>query len=150
MSVSERFWSKVDKQGPDDCWEWTAAIDGGTGYGHFGIDYRIRQAHRIAWILTFGDIPDGMCVLHKCDNRACCNPVHLFLGTRKDNAVDMVMKGRQRAQKLVATQILEIRAHYKAGGISQLSLATEYGVSQAHISDIVCGMVWKHLQEEEV
>jgi hypothetical protein len=91
--VSCRFWAKVRKQ--DGCWEWHASIFKATGYGQFALtSTQPETAHRMAWVLTHGYIPDGKYVLHKCDNRKCCNPDHLFLGTPQDNMIDMVAKGR--------------------------------------------------------
>lgn len=95
--ISERFWEKVDRRGPDECWEWKDSL-GTTGYGQFctydGQRNHTLKAHRVAYELTNGQIPDGLCVLHRCDNRRCVNPFHLFLGTRGDNWNDMISKGR--------------------------------------------------------
>lgn len=99
-----RFWAKVDKSGgPDACWIWTASKVP-SGYGSFGVNGRLFGAHRIAWVLENGQIPHdgsyhGMCVCHKCDNPACCNPAHLFLGTNMDNARDREKKGRGNQPK---------------------------------------------------
>ena len=88
-----RFWAKVDKS--EGCWEWTASLFSATGYGQFALtSTKPETAHRMAWVLTNGDITDGLFVLHKCDNRKCCNPDHLFLGTHQDNITDMCQKGR--------------------------------------------------------
>ena len=91
--LAERFWSKVSKS--DGCWLWVAFRDR-NGYGRFGTSALNRStlAHRTSYSLTFGDIPEGMHVLHKCDNPPCVNPDHLFLGTDKDNAQDCKAKGR--------------------------------------------------------
>lgn len=90
---TERFWSKVDKIGPNDCWEWQAYKDI-NGYGQFWHNRKIKYAHRTAWELTNGPILNRLCVLHHCDNPGCVNPSHLFLGTRADNAIDRDKKGR--------------------------------------------------------
>lgn len=92
---SDRFWSKVDRTGTG-CWLWLASLTG-AGYGQFWLNGRREGAHRVAWELTYGPIPDGLLVCHDCpdgDNPRCVNPAHLFLGTTKDNADDMVAKGR--------------------------------------------------------
>lgn len=98
IPLATRFWSKVDRSaGPDGCWLWTGNKDS-LGYGRILIVGRRQDsAHRVAWGLTNGPIPDGLWVLHNCpggDTPACCNPSHLWLGTHKDNMADMVAKGR--------------------------------------------------------
>lgn len=93
-SQQQFFWSKIDKTG-DGCWPWKSTIDR-DGYGQQGFKKKNLRAHRLAWELTHGPIPEGMQVLHVCDVRNCCNVKdHLFLGTDKDNIADMVRKGRQ-------------------------------------------------------
>jgi hypothetical protein len=92
--VTERFWAKVDVRGPDQCWEWTGSVNE-HGYGKLAIKSKVgAKAHRLSWEINCGPIPDGACVLHKCDNPPCVNPSHLFLGTKKDNTHDMRAKGR--------------------------------------------------------
>ena len=91
----ERFWAKVDRSGgPDACWPWTAGRYR-AGYGHFRINGKMERAHRVAWVLLRGPIPEGQDVLHTCDSPPCCNAErHHFLGTDLDNAADRVAKGR--------------------------------------------------------
>lgn len=156
----ERFWSKVDRSGGEDaCWEWQAGTFGG-GYGKFWIGFRLIRAHRFAWQIVNGEIPNGLEVCHDCDNPPCCNPKHLFPGTHQDNMGDMANKGRKRVaygekhgwhthperrprgerngnHKLTDVQVAEIRQRYAAGGVTQTELASDYCVSQVQISNIV-------------
>lgn len=147
------FWEKVDRSGgPDACWNWQGAITAKWGYGCFGIGGNVtRGAHKLAWLFTHGN-PNGLCVLHRCDNRLCCNPAHLFLGTKMDNHEDMVAKGRKQTI-LTPADVREIRAAvapYK--GRKRLpvgmkdELAKKYGVSGHAIYHVVSGKQWKHVQ----
>ena len=92
-TVLQRFEEKIDKSG--DCWIWTAVLSN-RRYGKFKLKGKMMSAHRASWIFANGKIPDGMCVLHHCDNPPCVNPDHLWLGTNKDNSGDMIKKGRAR------------------------------------------------------
>lgn len=138
---------------PDECWPWMGRRLP-NGYGELsasGKGGKHLRAHRVAWELKHGPIPEGLCVLHKCDNRPCCNPAHLFLGTRTDNSDDKVKKGRQaRGQrvgsaKLSAVQVSEIRAA-AAGGERVGAIARRYGVCHQNVSMIVRRKRWR---EEE-
>lgn len=93
ISVEERFWTKVDIKHPNDCWEWKA-FKGKDNYGWFHYKTGSETAHRVAYILTYGPIPQGLYVLHNCDNTRCVNPYHLKLGTQADNVKDMKDRNR--------------------------------------------------------
>ena len=146
-----RFWSKVRKGKPDECWPWLSRT--ARGYRRFWLGERhpTYKAHRIAWVLANGPIPDGLCVCHHCDNRICMNPAHLFLGTNADNSADMIAKGRQvrgsrhHFAKLTAEQVRSIRKEYASGRIAQPQLARRYGIIQANVSMIVNRHTWKHV-----
>lgn len=161
--LSERFWPKVQRAGPAECWGWTGATNG-VGYGKLQSGRRgepALYAHRVAYKLAYGDVPDGLFVLHRCDNPSCVNPQHLFLGTNLDNVRDMTRKGRQRHvgskgehngnAKLTLPQVIEIRTEYrvapksKCGYVAQGTLkrlAARYGVTAANICSIGRGMTW--------
>lgn len=104
MTDEQRFWSYVAKAGKKDCWPWIGSNFNNKGYGRLakrgGGRRRSRLAHRLAYSFAVGPIPKGKCVLHRCDNRKCCNPEHLFIGTIKDNNQDMWAKGRGKAPNL--------------------------------------------------
>lgn len=132
---------------PDQCWEWQGSRDE-HGYGYL----RSIRAHRLSFELHCGPIPDGMGVLHRCDNRACVNPAHLFLGTQEDNNLDMVSKGRHMhgervpGHKLSSKDVPTIRRLYAAGGSSYSSLSLLFGVSKSAIQDIVERKTWKQVE----
>lgn len=134
------------------CWEWKQSLKNGYGQAHFN---KNAYAHRLSYMAFVGDIPSGMQVCHKCDNRKCCNPEHLWIGTNADNVADMIAKGRNSPPpitprpgekspnaKLKANQVREIRERYKRGGVSQAQLGAEYGVHQMSISRIVRRTRW--------
>ena len=96
-TIAERFWPKVDRRGPGECWPWLALAR--NGYGKFRYGSRCLGAHRVAYELTHGPIPPGLDCLHHCDNPLCCNPAHLFLGTDIENQTDCRRKGRMPSRK---------------------------------------------------
>lgn len=158
--TQRRFWAKVDKRDPDDCWLWTGSVLR-SGYGMLAVKGKGTLAHRVSWGIHNGPIPigegwHGVCVLHRCDVRNCVNPNHLFLGTHAENMRDMEAKGRGRQPrgektapaKLTEGDVLEIRRRYASGGWTQTELGDEFGVSQAAISLIIVGRNWPWLRAD--
>lgn len=144
----ERFWRFVDKRKKNGCWEWTGGRSR-DGYGLFSVSSRcFVSAHRFSWALAYGPIPEGMCVLHKCDNRRCVNPSHLFLGTRADNSRDMAVKGRStsgsrnESAKLSETDIPVIRSLGKRGWTLR-RISERFGVSRTAIWMVLHGLTWR-------
>ncbi len=145
--LEERFWEKVDKRGPNQCWPWTRGRND-KGYGQLRAGAPVRRmilAHRVSYELHKGNVRDGLCVLHECDNPICCNPKHLFLGTHQENMDDRGAKGRsprgekQGSAKLTDIEIEEIRRDYRwrSPTHGSTALALKYGVSFGHIIRIV-------------
>lgn len=150
----ERFWSKVDRRYPDDCWTWKGNR-GSNRYGLFRMGGRQKVgAHRAAWILTHGKIPDGLHVCHRCDNPVCVNPAHLFLGTHAENMADAAAKGRMwqprgednSSAKLTEGDVREIRHLHKVGGLRQVDIAQRFDISRPLVSLIVNRKKWRHVR----
>ncbi len=168
--VSERFWEKVRKT--NTCWLWIGSI---ANHGYGQISYKLKPvvAHRISFELHYGAIPKGMWVLHRCDNKACVNPDHLFLGTNFDNVQDMIRKGRswsqkdraavvrlghkcrkylphiygvkQHSAKLTPAKVRKIRT-LCAAGLSFTAIGKKFGVARTSIAAIYRGKNWKQVK----
>lgn len=158
--VRERFWSKVDKNGPvpvhrpdlGPCWVYTEHT-AEAGYGQFCLRRgEFRLAHAVSYALTKDPVPPRMHVCHHCDNPPCCNPAHLFLGTSADNALDCVSKGRARRARGVQTAaarlddeavraIRAVEPYYGRGR----DLARRYGVSDSTIRAVLLRETWRHV-----
>ena len=145
------FWAKVEKT--DDCWLWTAGTDNG-GYGILSVNAYPVKVHRFSWLLHNGEIPDGLGVLHRCDNRICVNPNHLFLGTTVENMLDRDAKNRQAKGEghgravLTEPQVREIRKRYvsRCRMNGARALAREFGLSKSAVLSVVSGENWKGVQ----
>jgi hypothetical protein len=152
-SIIARFWSKVIVSA--ECWEWGASLFS-NGYGQFSpIRTRKIHAHRFAWEAFYGSIPDGLYVCHRCDNRRCVRPSHLFLGTARDNSRDALAKGRLKSPgirgrshykaRLTDVQVVAARSVIAAHGGTYSTIAAELGIDRKTIRDAVLGVTWKHL-----
>lgn len=149
--ISKRFWRKVKILGPDSCWEWQGFLKE-DGYGRIRFHKKVMMVHRVAYLLAKGEIPEGMNVCHSCDNRACCNPAHLWTGTDADNMQDMVKKGRhkypmgeaQPKAKLTTGLVISMRNDY-VDGMNFVELAEKYKVNKSHSRRVVLKLVWKHI-----
>lgn len=137
------------------CREWQKAITQTTGYGKVRLSGVLMDAHRAAWIAANGPIPDGLYVLHRCDNRRCVNPEHLFLGTHSDNMKDAAAKGRLPQHclrgtdnphaKLTEAQVLEVYALAHEGRMTQQQIADAYGIGRRRVGKIKHRLIWKHI-----
>ena len=144
------FWYRVAKASSDSCWEWVGSRS--AGRGNLGINGLVYLASRVAYLLSSGVQPGSKCVCHSCDNPVCCNPHHLFLGTHLENMLDRDKKHRRTAPagssnsnaKLTDAQVRAIRK--LRFSLTQVQLATKFGVKQPTISDILIGKTWKSLK----
>ena len=155
-TLADRFWEKVDRRGPGDCWEWTAALNE-HGYGVMRPEGKRSgptvKAHRVSLMLAGVDI-EGLVVRHSCDNPPCVNPAHLSTGTKADNSADMVSRDRHArgsrsgTSKLSEREVAEIRDRCAAGELHRV-VAADYGVSRVTITNIVGGKTWRHVSTAE-
>lgn len=153
-SMVERFWAKVERTGPNECWLWKGCGSRnrrGEIYGHFRVNGRMTRATRVSYELHNGPVPAGMVVRHKCDNPPCVNPAHLEVGTQRDNVKDRYDRGRQNHvagekhgnAKLTEQNVRDIRSR-AAAGANKHAMAREYGVSNYAIYHAIHG--WKHVE----
>ena len=141
-----RFWKKINKT--DSCWIWSGYLDK-DGYGRFSINKRKVRAHRVSYEIAFGKIEEGILVCHKCDNRKCVNPMHLFAGTPQDNSLDMVKKRRSSfGENHGRSQITENsvrRIRIIGSAVRQHKLAKWFGVSRDIVWSVLNRTSWNHV-----
>lgn len=139
--VVARFWSKVQVRRPGQCWPWQSASRHSFGYGVFKPSKAdpVTKAHRFAWQLANGRIPDGLVVRHRCDNPPCCNPAHLELGRQSENIADMHSRKRRRYGTTFTAKDLALIQERVSKGETQTSIAEDLGVSQSYISMLTAG-----------
>lgn len=173
QEFEDAFWVKVDRT--SECWLWTGApFRTGMGYGQASMGRRPVAAHRIAWLLTYGDIPEDVNILHQCDRPLCCRPDHLFSGDQSDNMKDMADKGRGRLQRpfnratgdqhgsrlhpesrprgeshprarLTEQQVREMRQLHREG-VRPVDLVARYGVPKDVVSKVIHEITWRHVR----
>ena len=151
------FWALVDKNGPvpthcpelGPCWVWRG-VKISTGYGSFCSGNVKRLAHRVSYHLAKGDLQSQLKVSHKCDNRVCVRPDHLFQGTQSDNMQDAQSKGRTRGifapSKLSWEKVREIRKLHAQGDGGYVALGKKFGINTYHVRDIIKNISWKESQ----
>lgn len=148
--LAERFLEKVNVRSEKECWPWIGSIDT-RGYGSIGANggKPLMRAHRVAYELAVGPIPHGLVVCHICDNRACVNPGHLFVGTQQENVNDMIHKGRRRSYagegspraKLSVDQVMAIRLDQRR----TQDIISAYQISKSTVYSIKRHETWRHL-----
>jgi DNA-binding transcriptional regulator YiaG len=149
----QRAWDRIERKGPSDCWEWQGSTNR-SGYGMINDDRRSVLVHRLVLLRHLGLESSHLDTLHSCDNRRCCNPEHMSLGTNAANVADKIAKGRQYRPphgsasphaKLSDEQVRAIRRELAAGDIQRV-IAARYGVSRSLIREIKLGAAWAHVQ----
>jgi len=147
IPIEQRFWPKVERKGADDCWPWLASLDT-RGYGAIGggPGKTLRRAHRVAFELANGPLLPGQVVCHRCDNRKCCNPAHLFVGTQRDNIMDMLAKERRRTYKAEGNPNAKLNheqaAQIKAWSRPRKEALAVFGIGPSVYNAIRRGEAW--------
>lgn len=139
MQAEDRFWARVQKS--DGCWTWIGGHNR-AGYGRLMVDREVIPAHRFAWTIANGPIPQGMIVCHRCDNPPCVRPDHLFVGTYADNHRDMRAKGRDVGNRRLSPPVARRIRELNASGVPQAAIAAMFAIGQTTVSHVVRGTTW--------
>lgn len=144
LAQQRNFWTMVRVNSDSGCWEWQGFVNA-SGYGLFRVGAKKSRAHRVCWTLIHSEPAAEQCVLHRCDNRRCVRPEHLFLGSRPDNTADMCAKKRQASgerngvAKLTADAVKEIRS----SDAPRKAIAQQYNISVRHVFTLRAGRLWR-------
>lgn len=151
-TLAERFMANVSPEPMSGCWLWAGRVSTDGEYGYFSISASERvRVHRFSYTLHRGDIAPGLMVCHRCDNRGCVNPDHLFLGTQLDNMGDCARKGRTAIgvrngqARLDPVSVEVLRIVYANTSFTQRELARWWGISQGHVSELIRGLRWSSI-----
>jgi hypothetical protein len=156
-SIKHNFWDCFDKGiGEDPCWNWTRSKSK-QGYGTIRVNGKMFKVHRYSWILTYGAIPAGVLVCHRCDNTSCGNPRHLFLGTALDNNLDKMRKGRSARLKgednprsSLSTELVQtMKNMFASGKYTQKDIYRHFALPQTTVWNILRGKTWKHIHPSD-
>lgn len=156
-TLESRYWSHVEKRGPDECWPWIACTV--KGYGKIWVGYDadgvviMRRSNRVGWMLVHGKDPGRQHVRHTCDNPSCCNPAHWELGSHADNMHDMQERGRKKqvrgekvgGAKLSEERVRQIRA-MRADGYKLREIGLAFGVHLSTVAYVCNGKNWRHIE----
>ena len=150
--ISEQFERRYIPEPNSGCWLWLGMIQPGNGYGLFWNGEKSKRAHRVSWEIHYGEITPGLHVLHRCDNRLCVNPDHLFLGSHQDNMGDRNRKGRARGPKgesaplavLTEQDVIFIRSQVVRRGLAN-EMAKNFKVHPSTIERILSRKTWTHV-----
>lgn len=145
MDLEQKFWSRVNRGDNDECWEWTGSQT--KGYGNLTHKSQTLYAHRVAYRLEHGDVPDGAHVLHECHNKSCVNPAHLKLGNHTDNMRDARQQGKAHHQ-LDAETALAVKSDYAETSMTQQQVADKHDISQSLVSLVVNEKIWSDIDND--
>lgn len=145
MSVEQRFWEKVNKDGKNGCWEWLGGVAVAGGYGMFNEgNSKVIKAHRFSFRLAHGSLPETGMICHHCDNPICVNPEHLYAGNAATNAIDKSVRKRTKTAKLTEEQVVEAKNLFSSG-VSFLKISRKFSVTSKTVADAVTGYRWAHV-----
>lgn len=150
-SLIARFWRRVRVGSTDECWPWIGAHR--NGYGAIKHGHKVLSAHVVSYVIHHGQIPDGMLVTHSCDNRTCCNPSHLHLGTFRDNVIEMQQRRLVSTQRgieaynaiLDEDRVREIRRFASENHCGYVRASRHFGLNKHTVRNVLRGETWKHV-----